>query len=444
MTLGSGTLTFGGDNTSTKSRAVISGRGGLIKQGTGLFQLLGGPNTYSGGTTIIGGTVGFLDDAAFGAATGVITLDGGTLEGFDVGPPAFLRAPHVVTLNSGGGTFTGDLFVAGTVGGVGGLTVTGGVGLGGTNTHGGATTIDAGALGAVGGSAIPNGSAVRVNGGAFFGIVNSETIGSLSNGSGGGGEVFEVLGGAATLTTGGDNTNASFSGAIFNGFNSGVLALTKIGTGTQALSGVSTYTAATVNGGTFIDGTILRDHGELRRHARRQRHGPELIVNSGGTLSPGASAGILTTSGVSFASGAFFRVELGGTTPGTGHDQVVANGNVNLGGATLTASILRVQPHDRHKRHGFADCRRHDIRPVPGPAGRRGGDGHARQYLQHRLQRSHQGGPHRAQRYCARQQRRLRHRREQRHQPALATSSPTTARAPIIDPDGDALRPSPP
>ena len=235
VTLGSGTLTFGGDNTSTESRAVISGSGGLIKQGTGLFQLLGGPNTYSGGTTIIGGTVGFLDDAAFGAATGVITLDGGTLEGFDVGPPAFLRAPRVVTLNSGGGTFTGDLFVAGTVGGVGGLTVTGGVGLTGTNTYGGATTVDAGGLSAFGGNAIPNGLAVRVNSGAFFGIGNNETIGSLSDGSGGGGQVFASPATVATLTTGGDGTDASFSGAIFDGFNGDeVLALTKIGTGAQS------------------------------------------------------------------------------------------------------------------------------------------------------------------------------------------------------------------
>ena len=36
----------------------------------------------------------------------------------------------------------------------------------------------------------------------------------------------------------------------------------------------------------------------------------------------------------------FFHVEFGGAAPGTGHDQVLANGNVNLGGATLTASIL--------------------------------------------------------------------------------------------------------
>ena len=63
-------------------------------------------------------------------------------------------------------------------------------------------------------------------------------------------------------------------------------------------------------------------------------------VKAGGTLSPGASAGKLSTSGVKFTSGATFKAELGGTVAGTGHDQLNVTGGVTLGGATLQTSLI--------------------------------------------------------------------------------------------------------
>ena len=62
-------------------------------------------------------------------------------------------------------------------------------------------------------------------------------------------------------------------------------------------------------------------------------------VNSGGTINPGTSPGILTTTGsATFASGSTYAVEINGLTPGTQHDQLAVSGTVSLGNATLTLS----------------------------------------------------------------------------------------------------------
>jgi autotransporter-associated beta strand protein len=65
--LGSGTLTTGGDNSSTTYAGAISGTGALVKEGIGTFTLTGS-STYSGGTTVSAGTLLINNEA--GSATG--------------------------------------------------------------------------------------------------------------------------------------------------------------------------------------------------------------------------------------------------------------------------------------------------------------------------------------------------------------------------------------
>ena len=64
-------------------------------------------------------------------------------------------------------------------------------------------------------------------------------------------------------------------------------------------------------------------------------------VSSGGTLSPGSgtSTGVLTINGnLDMQSGSTLAVQINGTTAGTGHDQVIVNGAVNVSGAALSVA----------------------------------------------------------------------------------------------------------
>ena len=69
VTLGNGTLTTGDATPLTEFAGVISGSGGLTKQGTGIFRL-SGVNTYTGPTTINDGTLELaINDALEALAT---------------------------------------------------------------------------------------------------------------------------------------------------------------------------------------------------------------------------------------------------------------------------------------------------------------------------------------------------------------------------------------
>jgi hypothetical protein len=61
---------------------------------------------------------------------------------------------------------------------------------------------------------------------------------------------------------------------------------------------------------------------------------------NGGTISPGNSPGILTINGdVTLSSTSTLFIELNGTTAGSSYDQLVVNGQVNLGNAGLSGSL---------------------------------------------------------------------------------------------------------
>ena len=123
------------------------------------------------------------------------------------------------------------------------------------------------------------------------------------------------------------------------------LALVKTGGGTLTLSGTDTYT-----GGTTVTGWTLQVDGSIAKSAVTVQSGGVLdgtgttgavTVQSGGTLAAGdGGAGILATGNLSLQSGATLAVELGGTTVGTGYDEVDVAGTVALNGATLSTTLI--------------------------------------------------------------------------------------------------------
>ncbi|WP_339703248.1 autotransporter-associated beta strand repeat-containing protein [uncultured Sphingosinicella sp.] len=256
-----GTIDTDGNNAAFTG--VISGSGGLIKAGAGTLVLTGA-NTYSGGTTITGGTL-------VGSTT--------SLQG-DIANNAALIFDQAT-----GGTFGGDVSGSGslTKDGTGTLTLTG------ANTYTGGTTITGGSL--VGNTTSLQGD-IANNAALVFDQATNGTFGGDVSGSGsltktGAGTL--TLTGAHTYTGGttiaggtlvGNTTSlqgdiANDAALVFDQATNGTFAdvisgsgsLTKDGTGTLTLTGANTYTGGTTITGGSLVGNTTSLQGDIANNA---------------------------------------------------------------------------------------------------------------------------------------------------------------------------------
>ena len=229
---------------------------GLTKLGTNTLTLSGN-NSYSGGTTISGGTLQLGNVAAL--STGNVAIATGVLDLYGYNP--------IVTSLSGSGTITngGSVQAAMTVNALPGASpifpgvITDGAGtvsltksgagtlmLSGLNTYSGGTTIGGGTLQCGNTNALGTGS-VSLLAGVLDLAGSSTTIGALSTALGTT-ITNNTLSTAATLTTNFAGGTTTLAGAITDG--AGTVSLTVSGAGKVIFSGNNTYSGTTTVCGT--------------------------------------------------------------------------------------------------------------------------------------------------------------------------------------------------
>jgi autotransporter-associated beta strand protein len=113
--------------------------------------------------------------------------------------------------------------------------------------------------------------------------------------------------------------------------------------GTLVLSGSNSYTGTTsvLDGTLLVNGSIASTRGvNVGPSATLGGNGTIAgsMVIRGGTIEPGTSPSLLRVGSVTFTPGSAFEVELEGTNPGSGYDQLSVTGSVALGGCTLIVS----------------------------------------------------------------------------------------------------------
>jgi len=319
-------------NQNITTTAAVSGS---LAANLTLNSLRLNPNNVAANVNLGGKTLTILDGILVtGSAGQTQTISNGTLQGSAGG--------DLVLINSSGAgaglTISANIVdnstaTALTSSGPSNKTTT----LSGTNSYTGATYINSGTLAAgIVNTAFGNNSAVVISTNAAMNITGfNQTIGSLASNNPT--SLGLVTLGAATLTSGGDNTST-----VFNGTIGGTGGFTKVGTGTQTFAGVGTYTGATtVSAGTLLlratsnniasSGTITVNNATLdvsnissgfalasgQTLAGSGTIDGALTVASGATLAIGNSPGTMTfNNDLTLAAGSTGNFEINGLTSG--------------------------------------------------------------------------------------------------------------------------------
>ncbi len=297
--------------TATISSTLI-GAGGLTKTNFGTL-LLATSNTYSGDTTLNAGTLAIDQDTELGNTSGGLTFEGGQLQAngaFQTGRPVYLATDGTFNVLT-----SYMLTLDGQIDGPGALSVMtspqsstpgGIVTLTAANTYTGGTRVD--------------GATLTVAADANLGAA----VGSLS------------LTDATLLVTGSDTTNRTvmLKGNVtvdVSNSNNLTVAGSLSGNGNLAKQGPGTLT--------FLANDS--DLGNLSLIA-----GTIAVSPSGAQLPANLNfPGILSANGFLLSAGATLALAINGPTPGSssgsvlGYDQIVSNGPISLGGATLSLAL---------------------------------------------------------------------------------------------------------
>ncbi|MBU3665816.1 MAG: hypothetical protein FGM15_08080 [Chthoniobacterales bacterium] len=349
--------TFAGD---------LSGNGSLIKTNSGTL-ILTGANSYSGATTIGGGTLSVSTSAAVAGTSGINMANGTTF--LYTGAAGTIDRNFTVTggtgtlRNTGGGTLTlsgglskngtvlqfnsGNFNITGVISGanansdliVDSATVT----LSNANTYNGPTYVrNAGVLNANVAGALPTNTRTAMHlddtggGGSTLGLGANQAVASLT-----GADTSVVALGANTLTIGTSSGSTTFAGVI-----SGTGGLVKDGGSTQILTGSNTMSGPiTISAGTLQIGngslgasigsvSAITNDGSLVFKLGSATHASSTVINaqiSGtGSLTQDSPGGIVFLDNTNSYSG--------GTTIVAGEIHASTASSLGTGSVTLTGT----------------------------------------------------------------------------------------------------------
>ena len=316
VNMGTSTLTTGNDNTNTAYSGVISGTGGLTKNGTGTFTLDGTVKTFTGNTTVNNGTLTVAVTNVINSSSNLV-LTNGT---FNISSGANLTLNSVnmtggAITRAGNNSFTlnnSSSFTGGTVT----YSSTGSIIANGTTTLGNVT------FNSTSNSATPH-NTIRLGGDI---VVNNNTTANFTNTGGGAGVRFNLGDAIRTINIG---TNAFLN--IAWRINSSTLSsggIIKTGAGRLTITHESTlYTGPT---------TVTA--GELRLNpVNTTASWSSPVTLNGGTLATTGIAANTTitnaTAGVTLNVNANSTINLGNVN----HSIIFANSSaVTWNGTALT------------------------------------------------------------------------------------------------------------
>lgn len=262
VALASNTVASTDSGTGLTISGQISGNSSLTKSGTGSLDL-DSSNTYSGGTTITGGSVGFV---AGGLGSGAVSVDNASLtyKGVntnDLSAQGLSIGSGGAAINIGSNNVTYSAAVTGT--GAFSKSGTGTLTMQGNNTFTGSTTINGGGLVLSGSSATTGGTTlngadtfIELAGDSSLGAVPGVATTNLTLNPGAGNTSSVKFNGATTLAANRSISLASGTGVLNTNGNAVTISGSLGGSGNLVKNGSGVLTlgsAATASGSTTIN-----------------------------------------------------------------------------------------------------------------------------------------------------------------------------------------------
>ncbi|HUO08214.1 MAG TPA: autotransporter-associated beta strand repeat-containing protein [Phycisphaerae bacterium] len=332
--------TFDGTIGNTNGRDSMT----LAKDGTGTLDLGTKQQQYFGPTNVLGGTLqGLLPaDTTLNVSKGA-TFD---LDDLNVKVAAFNGDGTITNDGLAPATFTVKLQLNDTVGTIlaGNLNFVkdGPASLLMTEpcTYTGSTSIVAGTLTINNDNVLPATTTVSVAANTTFNVQPGvkQTIAGLT----GAGTVDGN--GSTTMPTLTINTTAN---CTFDGKIIGLINIVKSGAAKFTLTGNSTYSTTTINGGTLLVNGAISSPVTINAGGTLGGSGKTgAVTNNGGKIAPGNSPGILSTGDLLLNKGSTLEIEIAGTTVGTQYDQVNVTGAVTIDGANPGVALSVLLSYD--------------------------------------------------------------------------------------------------